>query len=105
MSNDRLAGLVVKASAAEDPGFESRLRRDFFSGSSHTCDLKIGSPVATLPGACHYRVSAGTGRPGVSIPWLGEVESLICNFYLSAAASTIVCADSSLRYTCMLLGR
>ena len=29
--NDRLVGLVVKASAsrAEDPGFESRLRRDF----------------------------------------------------------------------------
>ena len=28
---DRLVGLVVKASAsrAEDPGFESRLRRDF----------------------------------------------------------------------------
>ena len=28
----RLVGLVVKASAlrAEDPGFESRLRRDFF---------------------------------------------------------------------------
>ena len=63
-----LAGLVVKASAsgAEDPGFESRSRRDF-SGSSHTSDLKIGTPVATLPGAWHYRVSAGTGRPGVSI--------------------------------------
>ena len=31
---DRLVGLVVKASAsrAEDPGFESRLRRDFFRG-------------------------------------------------------------------------
>ena len=31
---DRLVGLVVKASAsrAEDPGFESRLRQDFFSG-------------------------------------------------------------------------
>ena len=30
----RLVGLVVKASAsrAEDPGFESRLRRDFFRG-------------------------------------------------------------------------
>ena len=29
--NDRLVGLVVKASAsrAEDPGFESRLHRDF----------------------------------------------------------------------------
>ena len=38
-----------------------------FSGSSHTSDLKIGTPVATLPGAWRYRVSAGTGRPGVSI--------------------------------------
>ena len=67
--SDRLGGLVVKASAsrAEDQGFESRLRRDF-SGSSHTSDLKIGTPVATLPGAWYCRVSAGTGRPGVSIP-------------------------------------
>ena len=57
---------MVKASAlgVEDPGLESRLRRDF-SGSSHTSDLNIGTPVATLPGAWHYRVSAGTGRPGV----------------------------------------
>ena len=38
-----------------------------FSGSSHTGDLNIGTPVATLPGAWRYRVSAGTGRPGVSI--------------------------------------
>ena len=38
-----------------------------FSGSSHTSDLKIGTSVATLPGAWRYRVSAGTGRPGVSI--------------------------------------
>ena len=38
-----------------------------FSGSSHTSDLKIGTPVATLPGAWRFRVSAGTGRPGVSI--------------------------------------
>ena len=65
---NRLVGLVVKASAsrAEDPGFESRLRWDF-SGSSHTSDLKNGTPVATLPGAWRYRVSVGTGRPGVSI--------------------------------------
>ena len=63
-----LVGLVVKASAsgAEDPGFESRLRRDF-SGSSHTSDLRIDPPVATLLVAWRYRVSAGTGRPGVSI--------------------------------------
>ena len=33
----RLDGLVVKASAsrAEDPGFESRLRRDFFGVESY----------------------------------------------------------------------
>ena len=49
---DGLAGLVVKASAsgAEDPGFESPLQLDF-SGWSHTSDLKISTPVATLPGA------------------------------------------------------
>ena len=63
-----LVGLVVKVSASgeEDPGFESRLRRDF-SGSSHISGVKIGTPVATLPGAWCYRVNAGTGWPGVSI--------------------------------------
>ena len=68
VTNDRLFGLVVKASASrsEDPGFESRLRRDF-SGSSHISDLNIGTPAATLPGAWRSRVSAGTGRPGVSV--------------------------------------
>ena len=35
--------------------------------SSHTSHLKIGTPVATLSGAWHYRISAGTGWPGVSI--------------------------------------
>ena len=90
-SHDRLAGLGVKASAsgAEDPGFESRLCRDF-SGSSHTSDLNIGTPVATLPGAWHYRVIAGTDWPGVSILWLEEVECSICNFCLSVAARKIV---------------
>ena len=68
MLHDRLVSLVVKASASgeEDPWFESRLRPDF-SGSSHISDFKIGTPVATLSGAWSYRVSAGTGRPGVSI--------------------------------------
>ena len=62
-----LVGLVVEASAsrAEDPEFESRLRRDF--SGCHTSDLKIGTPVATLPGAWRYRVRTGTGWPGVSI--------------------------------------
>ena len=63
---------MVKASAsgAEDPGFEFPLRRDFF-GSSHTSDSKIGTQVATLPGSRHYRVSAGTGRPGVKFTVTG----------------------------------
>ena len=44
---------MVKASVstAEDSGFESRLRLNFLPGSSHTGDLKIGTAVATLPGA------------------------------------------------------
>ena len=97
---------MVKASAprAEDHGFESRLRRDFFGVESYS-DLKIGTPVATQPGAWCYRVIAGTGRPGVSILWLGEIGSLAFNFYLSVAARKIVCADPSLRCSSMLLGR
>ena len=64
--DNRLIGLVgVFASRPEDPGFESRLRRDF-SGSSHTSDLKIGTPVTTPSGAWRCRVSAVTGRPGVT---------------------------------------
>ena len=75
------------------------------SGSSHTSDFKISTPVATLPGAWRYRVSTGTGRPGVSILWLGEVERWIWNFHRSVAAGKIVWADPSLRYTSLLLGR
>ena len=59
-----------------------------FLVSSHTSDLSCGSSVAALPGTWHYRISAGTGWPCVSILWLGEIESLIC---LSVAANTIVC--------------
>ena len=87
---NRLVGLVVKVSAsrAEDPRFESRLHRDFLG--PYTSDFKIGTPVATLPGAWCWRVSAGTSWPGVSILWLGEMESLVCNFCLSVAACKIV---------------
>ena len=56
---NRLVDLVVKASAstAENPGFESRLPRDF-SGSGHSSDWKTGTPVATLSGAWRYIGSA-----------------------------------------------
>ena len=63
---------------------------EIFPGSSHTSDFKIGTPVAALTGAWRYRVSAGTGRSGVSILYLGEVERWICNFYFSVAARNIV---------------
>ena len=68
MFNRFVAGLVVKASAsrAEDPGFDSRLCVRIVSRSIHTNDLKIGTPVATLPGAWHYRVSTGTGQNTVN---------------------------------------
>ena len=66
--NDRLVGLVVRRPprVRKVPGSNPTCA-GIFSGSSHTCDLNIGTPLATLPGAWRYRVSAGTGRPGVSI--------------------------------------
>ena len=68
LSLDRLVGLVVRRPPRERkvPGSNPACA-GIFSGSSHTSDLKIGIPVATLPGAWRYRVSTGTGRPGVSI--------------------------------------
>ena len=65
---------MVKASAsrATDPGFDSRFCRGSFSRSSHTSNLRTGTPEATLSGIWPFRDSAGTGWPGVSI--LGEIE-------------------------------
>ena len=64
----RLLGLVVRRPPRERkiPG-SNPVCDGIFSGSSHTSDSKIGTPVPTLPGAWCYRVSAGTGQPGVSI--------------------------------------
>ena len=64
----RLVGLVVRRPPRERkiPGSNPACA-GIFPGSSHTSDLKIGTPVATLPGAWRYRVRAGTGRPGVSM--------------------------------------
>ena len=64
----RPVGLVVRRPPRERkiPG-SNPASAGIFKGSSHTSDLKIGTPVATLPGAWRYRVSTGTGLPGVSI--------------------------------------
>ena len=67
-SRDRLVGPAARRPPRERkiPGSNPACA-GIFSGSSHTSDLKTGTPVATLPGAWRYRVSAGTGQPGVSI--------------------------------------
>ena len=67
-SGRRLVGLVVRRPPREwkVPGSNPACA-GIFLGSSHTSDLKIGTPVATLPGACCYRVHTGAGRPSVSI--------------------------------------
>ena len=90
-------------SKATDPGVDSCFLCGDFPGSNHTSELNIGAPVATLPGAWCYRVSAETGWLGISRLWLGEIESLIYNFCLSVAEHTTVWADPFLRYTSMLL--
>ena len=65
---NRLVGLVVRHPPQERKIPGSNPACDgIYPGSSHTSDFKTGTPVATLPGAWHYRVSAGTGRPGASI--------------------------------------
>ena len=63
-----LVGLVVRRPPRERkiPGSNPACA-GIFSWSSHTSDFKLGAPVATLPGAWSYRLSTGTGRPGVSI--------------------------------------
>ena len=65
-AENRLVGLLVKASPtrAEDPGFDFRLRRGDFSGSSHTSDLKLA--LQWLP--CQ--------APGVTGSALGLVGSV-----------------------------
>ena len=59
----------VSTSWAENPGFDSLLRRGDFPASNHASgfEKKYGTPVATLPGALLYRVTAGTGWSGVNI--------------------------------------
>ena len=67
---DCLVGLVVKtpASRAADRGFDSRLRRGDFSGTSTTSNSKLSTPVVTLPGPPGVMGSALVGPV-----WLDEI--------------------------------
>ena len=44
------------------PALDPHFPQGDFSRSSHTTDLKLNTPVATLPGTWCYRVGAGTDR-------------------------------------------
>ena len=59
-----------------------------------TCipDLEIGTLVLTLPCACHLRVSARTGWPGVSWQCRSDMASMTCSFCPCVAACQIVYA-------------
>ena len=63
--DDRLVGIVVKASASKaiDPGTipDSDFPVWICPGSGRISNLQTGTPVATLPGAWRYRVRAETG--------------------------------------------
>ena len=86
--------------AARQRRFETRVVPLYQSSSDRNC----GAPVATLPGAWRFRVSAGTGWVRVSMLLLDEIASLICNF-LSQCGSTYNCLSRPVRYTGILLGR
>ena len=53
----------------------------------------------TLPDTWYYEVRARTGWPCVSIVWLTEIASLMCNFFLNVAAHTLLQSDLPQRYT------
>ena len=91
-----LVGLVVKASAsrAQDPNSIPAFPVGIIPGRVITVAQETGTLVATLPRAWGYRVRAWTGRSGVSILLLSEIESLIYNFYLNVAARTFVLSES-----------
>ena len=63
-----------------------------FALTSHFSDLDT-ILVAILLGAWHCKVNARTNWSSGSVLWLGEIASLIWNFFSIVAAHTIVSAD------------
>ena len=81
----RLVRLVVRGPPRERQTWVrfTLFALDLFPWSSHTSDLKTGTPEDTLSGAWRYKVSAGTGWSVVSIMWLDEFYlQLLDEFYL-----------------------
>ena len=63
----------------------------FNPSPSHISDWNNTGILATnQPNIWLFGVNGRTVLPGVSIPWVAEAVSLICNFYLSVAARPVV---------------
>ena len=69
-----LGGLVVSRPLQhlELTGIEPSL-----PAKNQTSDIGIGTSAVSLPSEWRFRVSAGTGWPGVGTLWLSETQSLI----------------------------
>ena len=94
------------ASMIPAPGSDSRFRRETFSGSNHTSELKKKLAIKWPPyPALGVRWSALglqlAGPVSVCFDWV-RWKLWSENFHLSVVARTIVWADPSLRYTSML---
>ena len=94
---------LLSDSRATDQGLNSAFPMRLFQDQDIPV-TKVGTQVATLPGVGHDRVGARAGWPGVSILWLAEIASSICNLCLRVTARTVVEADQFLRFSSMLLG-
>ena len=85
-SDDPLISEVVKRSASRVAGLGSI--PTFSVGIFRGRVIPVTSKLALQWLPCQAP-GAGTGWPNVGILCLGEIESVICNFYLSVAASKL----------------
>ena len=69
-----------------------------FPGPFAQADVEVVAPVATLLGAWRDRVCTRAGWAGVSELWVGEIASLIFDFYL-ICGSMHNCLGISVRET------
>ena len=91
---DRLSGLVVRCQPSEweTQGLNPAFYRCFIP-VTYTLVLVLRWQAPRVIGSV-----LGLADPDIRTLWLGEIASLIYNFFLSVASCTIVWADPSLSY-------
>ena len=91
----RLVGLVVTASSsrAADPGIRfSTAPWEFFSGSSHTSDLKIGTTVVVTVAALKVAVAEVTARVTVVMVVVAMMMFVAVNMKVMVAVVVVATA-------------